>query len=92
MAYPRYGLTPSPPSKSLTATVYDFGDINFIEIGPKGGFSSMTVPKESLATLARLIDGALDWPERCYGCGRESSECSSDPCEDVIADREEEVA
>ena len=39
-----------------------------------------------------LGEGAVSqwrYEERCDGCGRESLDCSHDPCDDVIADRGE---
>lgn len=35
-----------------------------------------------------LVDEADESEFTCNGCGREESECSADPCPDVIADRE----
>jgi hypothetical protein len=49
-------LTPTKPDKELRATLYDWGSLNLTSIGPKGGYTSVSVPATSVPRLAQLIN------------------------------------
>lgn len=63
--------------------------ISFSGTGPRGGWvGGPTINEEYMDQLDDLIAEAKGWPFRCKGCGRAEEDCSPDPCEKVIADRE----
>ena len=63
--------------------------ISFHGTGPRGGWvRGPTINVEYMDQLDDLIAEAKGWPLRCKGCGRAEEDCSPDPCEKVIADRE----
>lgn len=86
----KLGLVPCPPEKELTVTRYPSGVIGLVSIGPRGGWSSMSIPKESRRALAYFLLEYLDDGKEefyCRGCGRAEGDCSSEPCESVQEDR-----
>lgn len=64
--------------------------ISFSGKGPKGGYvyGPSAIDEEHFDKLLDMIADAKDWPYLCKGCGRAEDDCSADPCEAVIADRE----
>jgi hypothetical protein len=64
--------------------------ISFHGKGPRGGYvyGPGTIPESAMEALDDMIAEAKGWPHRCKGCGRAEDDCSDDPCEEVLADRE----
>ena len=63
--------------------------ISFHGKGPRGGWvGGPTISAETMDKLSDMIAEAKGWPYLCKGCGRAEDDCSADPCEKVIQDRE----
>jgi hypothetical protein len=63
--------------------------ISFHGKGPRGGWVGGPMIRERyMDALDDMIAEAKGWPFRCKGCGRAEDDCSADPCDKVIADRE----
>lgn len=63
--------------------------ITFSGKGPRGGWvGGPLIKEEHFDKLLDLIADAKGWPYLCKGCGRAEDDCSADPCESVIQDRE----
>jgi hypothetical protein len=63
--------------------------ISFHGKGPRGGWvGGPVIGVEAMDKLSDMIAEAKGWPFRCKGCGRAEDDCSAEPCDKVIADRE----
>lgn len=57
--------------------------------GPRGGYApGPMIDAETMIKLDDMIADAKGWPYRCRACGRAEDDCSAEPCDAVIADRE----
>lgn len=79
-------IQPAKPDRH--ARVMILGDrVTFEATGPRGGAHYHTVPAEGLLEAAALLlESRGDY--RCTACLRPEADCSADPCQTVIEDRE----
>lgn len=73
---------------SVTVSLEPYG-LNIVARGPRGGWYNQTIPTAELPELAARLMSELWSIDICRGCGREESECSREPCPDVLQDRGE---
>ncbi len=89
MTYRVHALTPCPPDKACEVWLYDDGSFMMKQTGPKGGAQYSSVSAEGARELVGHLMSIIHEIDICRGCGREEGECFNDPCDDVIADRED---
>lgn len=80
-------LTPSPPEKSAKLTIYAFGGAGIQSVGPRGGWSYMSIDKVAIPEITHAFVEHLTGRHVCRGCFRPEEDCSANPCEGVIEER-----
>jgi hypothetical protein len=56
--YPTYKLKPSAPAKELEARLSN-DHLTFVETGMRGGYSTLSVPREELPMFIRWLENQL---------------------------------
>lgn len=74
--------------RDLVFRTYKGNGATLTSTGPRGGYVCVSIGEAAMHVLAHALLEHVTGEFHCRACFRTEPECSSEPCDDVIADRE----